>query len=181
MKKTIIILMIFFSVLQAEPSTSVKWLMNEPASLFDIGTIQMRMKNQNQWTPKLIEKITTYKLKPKNVGFGSVVYSFDKNTITVGAYFIGEPNKKTCSAVLQEYKKIIIPSGSEKMRYKFASNTFSHINYINGGKSENLSEEISKLFVYTIGISKQEKIGGKSIFCISNINSDTPIFQKFSF
>jgi len=176
-----ILLIIGTTNVNAEPSRSVEWLMDEPASLFDIGMIQMRMANQNQWTPELIKKISKHNLKEKDTGLGSVVYNWEKNTIDIGAYFIGEPSESTCSAVLSEYKNIAIPKSSGEMKYTFAASKFAHINYTSGKRPKSLDKDISNTFVYTVGISSQEGFGGKSIYCSSRIDESKPSFLKFGF
>ena len=111
MIKQIYIILLFVGVanLQAELPSSIKWLMNEPASLFDIGMIQLRLQNQNQWTPALLKKIDKSDLALRDIGFGNVVYNEYAHSITVGAYFVGKPDEKTCSILLEQYKDIIIP------------------------------------------------------------------------
>jgi hypothetical protein len=112
MKWTVLALMLMSIFLltmpvHTEPSRAVEQLMNEPASLFDIGMIRLRDVNYREWTPKLLESIREYNLLLSNVSAGSAVYDFDKNRIMIGVYFIGNPNEETCSTILYIYKRIV--------------------------------------------------------------------------
>lgn len=182
MKNILLVLILLSSISLAEPSRAVSWLMNEPASLFDIGMIQLRIKNTNEWVPKLVKNIAKYELKLKlsSTHSGEVVYNWDENRITIGASFIGNPSEKTCRAVLSEYQKILIPRSSS-LKYMFAAAPFSHINY-SAKRPTELSENISKIYKYSINISNKERTKGgrrKSIHCSSDIDENAPTFQKF--
>jgi len=167
---------------EAAPSTSVKWLMNEPASLFDIGMVRMRIDNRERWTPELMKELNGKNLKLDNFGVGSVVYNWDENIITIGVGLIGNPTEDLCKDALGKYKKVISPvSKDSNLRYVFMSNDFEHINYTSKSRPKNMDENISKLFVFTVGISDKPGFEGRTISCSSRFDSDTPTVKKFGF
>jgi hypothetical protein len=165
---------------RAEPSASIEWLMGEPASLFDIGMMRMRIANKEKWTPKLMEEIQGEKLKLGDSGLGSVLYNWDENKITIRVLLRGEPTENMCKSVLNKYKKIIspFPEGSE-YSYAFITHYFQHISYTKQSRPKDLGRNISKLLLFTVGIS--EKVGGKGIYCSSPLGSYVPSIQKFGF
>ncbi len=166
--------------IRAEPSASIKWLMNEPASMFDLGMLRMRSSNKDFWTPELMEELHGEKLTLGDLGVGSVVYSWDENTISITAPLIGEATENKCKGALSKYKQIISPWFDESVLFGgFTATAFEHINYANKSRPKDLNENLGKLLVLTVGIS--ERLGGKSIYCSSRLGSDVPSFVKFGF
>lgn len=184
------LLNIFFVVsLNAEPTPSVKWLIDEPASLFDIGMMRMRNSNKTRWIPALMNKIKGLKLKlsdPGSVlGVGSVVYDFDENIITITVSLIGNPTEQMCANILKKYKDIIAPPmsfGSYPRLTIALTSCFGHVNYSVARRPEDLDDNILKIIKVTVGISeKQGWAEGKTIYCSSGLFDDTPSFTKFGF
>lgn len=185
MKRKVLLFVVLLSMwtipATAEPNKVVRWLMDEPASLFDISMIRMRIANETKWTPELIKRIEGKGLTIEPAFIGSVVYTFDENRITIGASFVGTPAEETCASVLREYKNIIIPS-SDKFYITIFGSYFDHVNYSTEPRPHNFNTEISKLVQFTIGISDKPGLGGKkSIFCSCTIEKDNPSYKKFGF
>jgi len=93
-----------------EPPESFKSLINEPASLFDIGMMRMHISNKEEWIPRLIENIQGENLTQGDLSF-PVYYNGGDNKIRITADFYGDPTEKKCERVLNEYKNIIVPFG----------------------------------------------------------------------
>jgi len=101
----------------AEPSPTVSYLMNEPASLFDVGLIRMNdsLRRFNRMHPiDLSEKPMMGLLRGEtdldieNIGFGTLYakYSWDENRINIYAlvFAIGEEdeaNRHVCADLIE--------------------------------------------------------------------------------
>ncbi|MDP8213046.1 MAG: hypothetical protein P9X22_07160 [Candidatus Zapsychrus exili] len=185
MKLQIFLMAAIFSLfsiasLNAEPIPSVEWLMNEPASLFDIGMMRLRDLNKTVWIPKLVEQTNSLGLTLKNPGLGSgVVYDLEKNILSIGVYFIGNPTEQRCAEILKQYKAII---GHPKPLYLHPTTMcFGHINYSVTDYPKNIDDNILKIVKITVGISEKDHLRSKSIYCSSGLFEDTPSFTKYGF
>lgn len=183
MKLQIFLMVVIFSLfsiasLNAEPTPSVEWLMNEPASLFDIGMMRLRDLNKTEWVPELMIEIDNLGLKLSNTG-ESVVYDFEKNILSIGVCFIGNPTEQMCADILKKYKDIIAPPSFSSRSTLSLTICFNHINYSIIGHPKKLDNDILKIIEITVGISEKDQLGSKSIFCSSGLFENTPSFQKF--
>ncbi|MEI7752546.1 MAG: hypothetical protein WCJ71_10735 [Candidatus Omnitrophota bacterium] len=171
--------------LKAEPISSVSSLMDEPASLFDIGMMRMRDFNKTDWIPTLMNELKGMNLKLQDPGAGGVVYSFEENTITITVMLLGEPDEKTCANILKKYKDIIAPptlSSSSERNTLVITSCFDHINYSVGRLPKNSGDDLLKIIRVTVGIGEKEGISnGKTLYCTSNLFEDTPSFKKYGF
>ena len=109
MTRAILVFMLIASSVSAEPSPTVNWLMDEPASLFDIGMLRLRQENDDRWLPRLSERISELSLLAKGEALqsSSVVYDIKENRITIGAMFKGRPDEGCCAEILAEYRDAI--------------------------------------------------------------------------
>jgi hypothetical protein len=160
----------------AEPASSVRWLMDQPTSLFDLGMLRLRQRNKEEWTSELNMKSKDKGLLLEDAGVNSVVYDSDKNIITILAAFsapyIEGVDEKFCASILVEYKNIIarykkdIPAG------------FDHIGYPDHSRPKNLDENINKILVFTVRLSQPRVLGGKTMSCSTGMDWEKPTFQK---
>ena len=176
----------------AEPTPSVSWLMNEPASLFDIGMMRMRQNNHKWWIPELMEEIAGSGLKLWKVQLESVEYSWDDNEITISVYLLGPPKENICSQVLAKYKnKVIAQTGKtfgttpEKLRkmlrewaVKEVTSHFHHVNYTTKRRPKDLDENLLKIIVFVVVLSEAENFGGDTLLCKNKLFEDTPTYVK---
>lgn len=166
-----------------EPTPSMRWLMNEPASLFDIGMMRLREFNRIVWTPELAERVSRrgLKLTPREQrSLGNAVYNFDENTISLSAVFGGVPTEAVCSEVLEMYKDTIVLKSDPKFATLDLASFFGHINYTTARRPKDLDEQLVKLFVFTVGITDGNRPGeGNTVFCSSRLSERTPSFTKF--
>ncbi|MEX0734323.1 MAG: hypothetical protein WDZ66_12170 [Steroidobacteraceae bacterium] len=170
--------------------------MNEPASVFDLGMLRLRQSNAEDWAPALQEKIQDLQLIPTSNG---VVYDWNKNEISIGAYFEGMPTEKDCERVLRLYRDIISPfrrsPGAEDFAVGMLAHFFSHINYSTGAQSKGHEKELVGLMRFTVGIEEPDKIdpthdalmralskgSGAKMFCTLTYFDDVASFTKFGF
>jgi len=180
----IIQITLFESLAFSEPSNSINWLMEEPASLFDIGILRLRDVNNKEWVPTLYENLKDPGLTlSKN--YSSVVYDLEKNRIIIEATFTGQPSEKLCAETLNKYLNIISPFRKEKDKqtaiYLLAF-YFDHINYSKSNRPKDLDKNIVDIIDINVGIQEEGTVGSnKSIFCGCGIFSDTISFIKFGF
>jgi hypothetical protein len=173
---TLLVILIFdISPCAAEPAASVRWLMDQPTSLFDLGMLRLRQRNKEEWTPELNMKSKNKGVLPEDVGVNGAVYDADRNIITILAAFIAPyiegVDEKFCASILVEYKNIIarnkkdIPAG------------FDHIGYPDRARPKDLDENINKLLVFTVRISQPKVLGGKTMLCSTGMDWEKPTFQ----
>jgi hypothetical protein len=163
---------------KAEPPESIKWLMNEPATLFDIGIMKMRIQNKEEWIPKLMEKIQDENLKQDKIAPTLVHYHWGLNKIRIAAIFRGDPTEERCERVLNQYKNIISPySEVPEFKYSFILFNFgSASNRQSGpeGFERNVGKSVSVNVVIFADISNSPR---KSISCSSGFESDVTSFR----
>jgi hypothetical protein len=152
----------------ASPSAAVNALMDEPASLFDIGILRLREQSVQRWEPKIIPFLPRYNLEMQRLGQGSVVYNIDSNLITISLVLYGNPEEAACKEILTQYRNIIANQYDDleaidkdtwnRMRgfskTLFVSN-FDYVNYSTGILSENWKEELVKIVLITVGIGEK--------------------------
>jgi hypothetical protein len=160
----------------ADPASSTRWLMDQPASLFDLGILRLRQRNKEEWTPELDMKSKDKGILLDNLGINNVVYNSDNNTIAIMAAFIvpyvEKVNEKLCASILGEYKNIISRSRNN------LPTGFDHIGYSDRARPKDLNDNINKILVFTIRISEPRVLGGKTISCSIGMDEESPHFQK---
>jgi hypothetical protein len=152
----------------AEATSSIRWLMDQPTSLFDLGMLRLQQKNREKWTPALDAKTKSIGVLLDDLGANSVSYDQDGNIITITAAFIApffeRVDDKFCTSILNEYKKIISPSGKELPR------EFDHAGYVDRSRPKDLNENISRMLMLTVRISEPKVLGGKTKSCSSKMD-----------
>lgn len=185
----------------AEPSPTISWLMNEPASMFDIGILRLRDQNE-QWKAELVEKMAEvggFDALALNESSAGVVYVFEENRITIEVSFAGEPDEQACESLLGHYRSIIWGGDdrlSPEMATRFFANAFGHVNYSVGGAPPDWQERVAEIVRVTVGIQEEvtpsaddspelaalrQLAGGRTIFCTSPLTRDSVSFQKYGF
>ena len=168
----------------AEPSSPINWLMNQPVSLFDLGILRLRLDMEYRYMPELRGKIKHLNLRaPKSEGNSSAVYNFDDNTITLSASLIGEPTERTCSAVLDMLRDIFhYKAEPTDLGLSLIAVPFHRINYSEHGRPEKVDAEIANMIRLTVGISSREVLGeGRSLSCTRGLWEAAPSYKKFGF
>jgi len=152
----------------AESASSVRWLMEQPTSLFDLGMLRLRQQNKEKWTSALDAKTKSIGVLLDDLGASSVSYDQDSNIITITASFTApffeRVDDKFCTSMLNEYKKIISPYSKDLPK------EFDHVGYVDRSRPKDLNENISRMLMLTIRISEPRVLGGKSRSCSSKMD-----------
>ena len=160
----------------ADPASSARWLMDQPASLLDLGILRLRQRNKEEWTPELDLKSKDKGVLLKDLGINNVVYNSDNNTIAIMAAFVvpyvEKVDEKLCASILVVYKNIISRSRND------LPTGFDHIGYTERTRPKDLNDNINKLLVFTIRISEPKVFGGKAVVCSIGMDGQQPLFQK---
>lgn len=186
----------------AEPTSTIRWLMNEPASLFDLGMLRLREMNRVLWIPKLLPLLDEGNLKIDRVGLGGVVYSWEKNRINISVSTNGKIDENTCRALLREYKNIIANQyyslkTDQKLRKKMVkssesmlASTFDHVNHSSKSGPKRWREKVADIMTITVGIKEMIDVSNeasqlaklfdsKSIFCTTPLKQDDITISKY--
>lgn len=176
-----ILAFVFFSCFDAspcsaDPASSARWLMDQPASLFDLGILRFRQRNKEEWTRELDLKSKDKGVLLDDLGINNVVYNSDNNTISIMAAFIvpyvENVDEKLCASILGEYKNII-----SRSRHDLPT-AFDHIGYSDRARPKELNDNINKLLALTVRISEPKVLGLKAITCFIGLDEEQPHFRK---
>ncbi len=174
--------------LYAEPTPSVRWLMNEPASLFDIGMMQLRDANKFWWTPAAMEELSKRNLNlilNDRGGVGSAVYSWGENLITLDLPLLGAPTEALCSTALEIYKNVVSPhradatASSRQMAMLLLAHFFDHVNYSSTRAPKDLHENLTNVIIFSVGVSESRDPVANTIFCKNKLFDSVPTFTKY--
>lgn len=147
MKRVIPILLIPL-LASADPGAATRYLMNEPASLFDIAMVRLEAGlNKN-----LINFVTSYRvpalLDYDPIATVTVSYDFDSDAILASIDFIAGIDsfklaEKGCRETLQ----------SARLLVALLPNYFHHYGYIESGRPKDINEEVQEriYLVCTVG------------------------------
>lgn len=172
-QKLILVAFLFLSILDiplcsAESASSIRWLMDQPTSLFDLGMLRLRQQNKEKWTPALDAKTKSIGVLLDDLGASSISYDQDNNIITITASFTApffeRVDDKFCTSILNEYKKIISPYNKDLPK------EFDHVGYVDRSRPKDLNENISRMLVLAIRISEPRVLGGKTRSCSSKMD-----------
>ena len=177
MIRILILIFIFmcssFKPVLADPTPSISYLMNEPASLFDLGMFKLN------WHLKNTSILFGTKFDSKSVTVDAI-YTFDQNQITIG-FSAGEvmsnidAGKEYCQEIIGGIKKTLFVNPHTGIPFDIGGmNTykliFSHEGfYEKKDQPKNLYSDlakITKIFGRVI-IEKKESF----FFCISSLLS----------
>lgn len=171
---------------RAEPPESFKYLINEPASLFDIGMMRMHISNKEEWIPRLIENIQGENLTQGDLSL-PVYYNGGDNKIRITAGFYGDPTEKKCERVLNEYKNIIVPFGRKLVSGVPETRYIQLVRGFYSADRDHSSQVLPKDFGIDLGKSVLVSVlifgetpsvsPGKVINCSSGFESDVTSFR----
>ena len=151
-------------VSHAEPNPAVQWLINEPASVFDIGMIYLD---------------SFLKRRLANDGHAFAIYDWKKNRISITATKeIKNPDelKKTCKLFLGYLRAIGgVYNGKTKSNLSSVfSVMFSHIGYQSSNQPKDLWVKLDNIFDLTVEISAK----GKTVICTGPLLSEDVFFLE---
>ncbi len=142
------------SAVRAEPGPVVNWLMNEPASVFDIGMLRLEIGIRWWYERQEITKIS--KRRPGGIAFWPS-YSFLDNRITMFARRIGEDmdtseRKSVCRELIDFMSReaLVDPKTGQLFGGSKASSFsqyFQHSDYVNTSEPSNLQPRLDRIFV----------------------------------
>lgn len=176
------------ALVAAEPTPSVRWLMNEPASLFDIGMMRLGDANKFWWTPVALEEPSKRHLNlvlNDRGGVGSAVYTWDENLITLDLPLLGTPSEALCSTALDIYKNVVSPhhadasASSRQMAMLLLTHFFDHVNYSSTRAPKDLHENLTNVIIFSVGISESRDPVANTIFCKNKLFDSVPTFTKY--
>ncbi len=126
--------------LRAEPGPVGKWLMNEPASLWDVGMYRLE-EYVHGW--KGAHPLASY--------ISRIRYDWDQNRIIIDIFVRKEDfEKEKCASIIKEVRdsggvgedgKPFTPCG-----YSYYSHLFSHLGFKNKDQPENYRQRLDKIF-----------------------------------
>lgn len=141
---------------QAEPSSDVKWLMKEPASLFDLGMLEL---------DKRAQRVSRQFEKSKFVGLSEAetTYEFDRNLIFVTLRILSQqdPTPANCLKYLNPLRVALKGTGER----------FGHWGYRQHNRPKELTANINEIVrikvILTTNLSKKQK--NKPTVCRSGL------------
>lgn len=154
-RRLIAILAILFvpSISLAEPTPSVQWLMNEPATLWDLGLSRIRINFAAYYDRKNLRPKTRGKYTP------IIFYDWDQNRIKIRLYVKFEAKdiddlwdgdiRTSCKAILQELNLTM----HTELR---VGSYFSHLGFKRNSEPASLAQEIDKITVLQTKISTDQ-------------------------
>ncbi len=174
MKRLLLVAILFATTTtgHTEPTPAVRHLMNEPATLFDLGMLRLQQK---------FRKIA---LDDFDLVFAVVSYDWDTNRIKITAFASTEKiktvegRKQGCRKVLKEIKQdlgIDLETGRPKGPNSFVSNLFSHVDYSRRGWPSDLVDELDNMVELTARVFGQT---GTGALCRSTLLGTEILFTK---
>lgn len=148
----------------AEPSNTVKWLMNEPLTLFDYGLIKMEERLNDDKC--LFDSCTT-----------EIDYNWNDNQIEIVRNI--EMTKNVFKTTKENLKKVIrneVMGISLKLVGDKLLNNFSHKGFAKKDLPSNLSDELSKIIEIKVILNNYED--SYSLTCISKKNGGGISFEE---
>lgn len=152
----------------ADPSPGLRWLQNEPVTLFDWG-----MRSAEEDLKDLVKnskKISTYISKNQQTT-QMASYSFSGNWLNLYIFVVQPENNITaeeCKDLLRTLHKIMLFMGSvnegdeKKKAYALIDRWFSHEGFKSVDRPETIGQEIAELTTFNISVSHRD---GSSISC----------------
>lgn len=157
MKKTIAaaILLVCSIALSADPSSGVRFLMNEPMTMFDWGMYRLQ------------QKMDTIREHPRaeEVGLGGVIamYDWEDNRIVLwGIVHVGFPFADTVEAAREQGRQIVEtirdklgvkPDGTPIRQSSFLDEYFSHGAFVNQDRPKDLGAELDRITEITTSVT----------------------------
>ncbi len=153
--KKLILLFLFPMIVCAKPGPVTQYLMNEPASLFDIAMIRLQ-HSMNYW-----EKQSTfnYRLKSQPDAFGNVNVQYRAEDDKIYVSFTAMDNSSTveqmeagCRFVMRQLR-IYISKGLPKL--------FQHVSYRDPSEPHALGSAVNDMFEFRCYVSGDDSSEGR--------------------
>lgn len=178
MKKTSIIclfIMVFsVSIVHSEPSKTIKYLMNEPLTMFEWGMYRLEI-DINEYLGSLIEQnVDSDKSKKETLesimGFSDFYtkasYNWNKNRITIRIVLINKDEnlsipsrKELCKKYSDSIKKHFYSTDDKELRKEYGiSKFFNHTHFIKNNKPDEFQDEIENIVQIRIDIQYTKNI-----------------------
>jgi hypothetical protein len=140
---------------RAEPGPVVNWLMNEPASLFDIGMLQL---TTTVWGWSDRKEIKQMSAQLGGTIWFAPMYQFDENRIYVAASVSdavgidGAQRKAICKNLIEFMSRMALVdsvTGKPMMGFEHSgfSSEFAHLAYRSTSEPENYRVRLDRIFV----------------------------------
>jgi hypothetical protein len=181
---------------RAEPDSVVKWLMNEPASLFDTGILNLRAEvfgwshgtefdlSGQEWSVFNESMRAQYGSAPR----WGAWYSWEENRIIIGASQSGrvtidskDKAKQACSAILDRARheggvepqtgELLVPA----IGHSLFANRFAHQGYESINQPDNYQSQLDKIFVLQAEVALFTEYSTK---CRSPLLSNKVYFEE---
>ena len=189
MKKYALLFNLLLSLLtpvnsMADPSQEINWLMDEEASLFDIGQIRLDLKVRQELLPSLL--MSSKKYKNIDSVFSGSGYDFSDNKIIIYATFYYEGKEDICKDIALSYrntlfltdfsKKDEIGNKYDKLNEEILDDIFSHVGYKKNNRPKTIGKNLFERTFFRINIinlSNSEKTS-----CELNAKTGHTIYEK---
>ena len=165
---SVLIILLFVPSVNAEPTNTIKYLMNEPVSMLDWG---IKCLNENlKVNPYSSHPLQINKIFPDARAF----YNWDLNRITITLTYF-DPDNSIPDMEEDKLKKIVKEKTNIfKLRVKnLLLNCFTHSGYQSQNHPVNLTEEIQKVVSIESSVTllktKRNSLRGKSPLMSSEI------------
>ena len=193
----VIIALILFSakLAMADPSPGIKWLQNEPLTLFDWGMYKSsKTLEQTKKRLAVLQGSTSFPSK-KDVQWTWTEYDFPKNTIILGYGIILDNIEKAtesaCKEFLEKIRKFIFavesfnpndPADAVKT-IKLYNRWFSHEGFKNSKRPYGIGGELAissklKLDMYS-GNKSEEEVFTRFLSCSTNLSGPPVSVTKY--
>lgn len=168
MRYTVFILLILPAFLFAEPGTATRYLTGEPASLFDLGMLQMR-QGLGQYEQEILE------VAKRDVGgdryvLGNVFVDYNHNDDKIEVVAIifahGPVSETPCFTTSFKMREKIIPD---------YLTWFAHNGYERPNKPRNFDKDFAKVFEITC---IQQRINSKETYTVTRNLANDKIGRK---
>jgi len=163
-----LLIMLIPSIVQAEPSKTPRFLMDEPMSLWDWGFYQLR---------KRVDRLEGKKIGEALFTFGAATYDWDKNRIIIEGVFSGESTQKSCVNTINKFKGTLASTYSSPERLlvnaeRLFTSMFSHAGgYQSTKRPDDFGKQLIKIVLFEIYIHDIKK-ENSSISCTGTYLSD---------
>jgi len=147
----------------AEPSPTVQYLMDEPASLFDLG-----MKSLNYSLSEGMKDVDVF-----------AGYSWEENRIEITVYDVEVPDtipneKARCAKLVEQVKRhLAVVNGKTPMKISGLGIYFSHTGYKNTKQPKNVATDLDAITTIRVHVSQ-----AKDVTCESPLLSTKVMYSE---
>jgi len=162
--------------LRAEPDPLVSWLMNEPATLFDIGMLRLNE--------------TLDLIKPTFRGdlIASASYSWEQNRIRIGASAVLEKGRSDFKSVCKKVIKLIRRYGGGLPEFdpsygNYPSNYsefFKHFDYERKNAPDKYRQKLDQIFQIEVEVVEEDAVYDENVLarCDGPLMSNKVYFEE---